>query len=75
LQAEVQHKARQLADGPTTTLAHIKRGVYFGANHELPDVLAYEERTQSEVFLSEDAREGMRAFLEKRAPKFGPSQS
>ena len=62
--------ARQLASGPANTLAHIKRAAYIGATGTLSDALKYEEQAQESVFLSDDAREGMRAFLEKRAPRF-----
>ncbi len=68
--AEVLERARRLADGPTAALAAIKRGVYLGAEQSLAAVLDYETRTQSELFLADDAREGMRAFIEKRSPHF-----
>lgn len=62
--------AQQLAAGPSETLAHIKRAVYIGATGTLVEALAYEAQAQQQVFLSNDAREGMRAFLEKRVPRF-----
>jgi 2-(1,2-epoxy-1,2-dihydrophenyl)acetyl-CoA isomerase len=68
---EVRNFAQRLAEGPAETLAQIKRGVYIGATGTLAETLAHEEQAQSSVFLSDDAREGMRAFLEKRAPRFG----
>ena len=67
---EIMTFARQLASGPADTLAHIKRATYVGATGTLSDALQYEEHAQEAVFLSDDAREGMRAFLEKRAAKF-----
>ncbi len=70
-QEEVRAFAKRPADGPAETLAYIKRGVYLGATGTLAETLAYEEQTQSAIFLSDDAREGMQAFLAKRAPKFG----
>ena len=63
--------ARKLATGPVETLARIKEGVYLGATASLEQALAYEYRAQKAAFLSDDAREGMRAFLDKRAPEFG----
>lgn len=63
--------ARRLAAGPPETLARIKQGVYFRARESLADAFAYEYRIQRQVFLSDDAREGMRAFIEKREPAFG----
>lgn len=68
---EVRKFATRLAEGPAETLAQIKRGVYLGATGTLAETLAHEEQAQASVFLSADAREGMRAFLEKRAPQFG----
>ena len=71
--AEVQAFAARLAAGPKQALAVIKRGVYLGVAGTAEDVLAYESETQGELFLSADAREGMRAFLEKRQAKFAGS--
>jgi len=67
---EVMTFARQLANGPANTLAHIKRAIYVGATGTLSDALQYEMQAQESVFLSDNAREGIRAFLEKRAAKF-----
>ncbi|MGE0822063.1 MAG: enoyl-CoA hydratase/isomerase family protein [Candidatus Binatia bacterium] len=67
---DVMAFARQLAAGPASTLAYIKRAVYIGATGSLSESLSYEEQAQPQVFLSADAREGMRAFLEKRRPQF-----
>ena len=61
---------RRLAGGPAQALAYIKDGVAIGATGVPADVVAFEERVQTELFLSADAREGMDAFLEKRPPKF-----
>jgi len=66
--------ACQFAAGPALTLARIKQGVYRGATSTLDEALAYEQEAQREVFLSADAKEGMRAFLEKRPPRFGQEE-
>jgi len=63
--------ARSLAAGPPEALARIKEGVYLGAEASLDEVLSFEAEVQGKLFLGEDAREGMRAFLEKRTPRFG----
>lgn len=68
---ETLNFAHKLAAGPAETLARIKEGVYLGATASLEQALAYEYRTQKSIFLSDDAREGMRAFLAKRPPEFG----
>ena len=68
---DVRAFAKALADGPPQALATIKRGVYAAANASLADVLAFEHKNQLKLILSDDSKEGMRAFLEKRAPKFG----
>jgi len=68
---EVARRVRLLADGPPEALALIKQGVQRGLVSSLPETLAFELQAQSALFLSADAREGMRAFLEKRAPRFG----
>ncbi|MBT7760984.1 MAG: enoyl-CoA hydratase [Rhodospirillaceae bacterium] len=68
---QVQEFARRLADGPPQALAAIKKGVYFAADASLDEVLDYEHQNQSALILTDDAREGMRAFLEKRPPVFG----
>lgn len=70
---QVQDFAQRLADGPPQALAAIKRGIYATANASLDEVLAYEHQNQTTLILSDDAREGMRAFLEKRPPVFGPA--
>lgn len=69
--AEVRSRMKLLAEGPPETLMLIKQGVQRGAEASLPETLAFELQAQSALFLSPDAREGMRAFLEKRAPRFG----
>lgn len=63
--------ATRIASGPTETLSRIKEGVYLGATASLEQALAYEYRAQKAAFLSDDAREGMHAFLDKRPPQFG----
>ena len=64
-------RARAFANGPREAIAAIKQGVYLGATGTLDDTLAFEQRTQADLFLGADAREGMQAFLAKRAPRFG----
>lgn len=48
----------------------IKRAVKSGAEMSLPDGLALERELLQRGFESEDAQEGLKAYLEKRAAKF-----
>lgn len=68
---EVRRKARMFAAAPAEAIAAIKKGVRRAMQGSLEDTLEYELAAQQRVFLGADAREGMRAFLEKRAPRFG----
>ena len=68
---EVLARARLFAEGPRAAISAIKQGVYLGASGTLDDTLAFEQRAQAGLFLGADAREGMRAFLGKRTPRFG----
>ena len=51
-------------------VGHIKRAVQTGAEIPLEAGLALERELQAKLFASADAREGMLAFDEKRAPRF-----
>jgi 2-(1,2-epoxy-1,2-dihydrophenyl)acetyl-CoA isomerase len=62
--------AQRLARGPAETLAHIKQATYAAATGTLAEALDTEKAAQEALFLSENAREGMRAFLGKREPQF-----
>jgi 2-(1,2-epoxy-1,2-dihydrophenyl)acetyl-CoA isomerase len=67
---EVAAFAGQLAAGPAETLAHIKRATLAGATGTLDATLKIEEEAQTALFLSKNAREGMKAFVEKRPARF-----
>lgn len=51
-------------------VGHIKRSVQTGAELPLQDALALERELQSLLFKSEDAKEGLAAYNEKRVAKF-----
>jgi enoyl-CoA hydratase/carnithine racemase len=55
---------------PPLSLTNIKRAVFEGTEKPLPDALALERDLMEELFRSDDAREGVTAFSEKRAPTF-----
>lgn len=71
---ETWQRARALAAGPRDAIAAIKRGTYLGATGSLDEVIDFEREQQFALFLGTDAREGMQAFLEKRAARFGQAQ-
>lgn len=51
-------------------IGHLKRSVQGGAEVPLEYGLALERELQAKLFASEDAKEGLAAYLEKRAPRF-----
>jgi enoyl-CoA hydratase/carnithine racemase len=55
---------------PPLSLRNIKRAVFEGMEKPLPDALALERDLMEELFRSNDAREGVTAFSEKRTPTF-----
>lgn len=52
------------------SVGHIKRAVQTGMELPLEAGLALERELQAKLFASEDAREGIAAFVERRAPQF-----
>jgi len=51
-------------------VGRIKRAVQTGLELPFQDALALERELQQELFESQDAAEGLKAYLEKRAPQF-----
>ena len=60
---------RVLLRGPLA-VANAKRAINEGINLTLTDGLGREAQLFSELFCTQDLKEGSRAFLEKRTPKF-----
>ena len=71
LDAVVSELARTLAAGPTGAYGEVKRLVRASWAASFEDQLAAETEAISARAGSPDGREGIRAFLEKRAPSFG----
>jgi enoyl-CoA hydratase len=67
---DVQAYASALAHGPTRAVSLIKRSVVEGIEMPLTAGLALERELQNRLFITEDAKEGLSAFLEKRKPSF-----
>ena len=70
LEAEALGLAERLAQGPTKAIGLTKRIINRSLSCDLAAVCEYEAQAQSILFQTEDFREGMQAFLEKREPKF-----
>jgi enoyl-CoA hydratase/carnithine racemase len=66
----VQEYAARMAAGPKLALAAIKRCVHEGGQLPLDGGLEVEALAMKGLFESDDAAEGMRAFVEKRQPEF-----
>jgi 2-(1,2-epoxy-1,2-dihydrophenyl)acetyl-CoA isomerase len=62
--------ATRLAQGPTVSMALIKQLVLQGFGQTLAEHLTVAARAQALARQTEDHREGVRAFLEKRQPQF-----
>lgn len=71
LAEETRKVARALAEKPALAISLTKRAVYQSLRRSLPEMLDYELEAQLRCFESGDAAEGIRAFVEKRAPVFG----
>lgn len=66
----VRAYALHFAGGATLAAAAIKRAVYEGAEMTLEQGLGLEAELMDELFHTQDAREGLHAFVEKRDPEF-----
>ncbi len=71
LPAEAEGLAQRLARSPAGALAGIKQAFAGAANNTLHAQLDLEARLQGEAGRSADFAEGVRAFREKRPPRYG----
>ncbi len=72
--AEVMETALKMAQGiaklPPLAVASVKEAILHGESASLESGLALERKAFQLLFATEDRREGMTAFIEKRKPKF-----
>lgn len=70
LRARVQAYAEELAARPAEALAAIRRTITLGGGMGFEDGMAFELETASALADTDNFREGVAAFLEKRAPQW-----
>lgn len=70
VEAECRALAEQLAEGATAAMAAGKRAVNFAEDSTFEEALEFESYLQEVQAGSDDFREGVSAFLEKRPPRF-----
>jgi enoyl-CoA hydratase/carnithine racemase len=70
LMPTVHELARKIAAGPPLAIRLAKRALYHNADCDLRQALEFETFAQNICQDTDDAREGVRAFVEKRAPVF-----
>jgi enoyl-CoA hydratase len=68
--AAVESVSKEIASAAPIAVRMVKKAIYRGTEHSLDDMLDYESLQQSITFTTDDAREGIKAVMEKRAPKF-----
>ena len=72
--AAARKMAEKMASHSAESLRRIKYAVNEGEKQTIEDGLRLEARLFAEVFETEDVKEGVRAFLEKRTPVFNSHQ-
>ena len=70
LDQTVNSMAERLAASPPIALAKIKEGLAVGERSDLAGALEFEAVNQGDCFRSDDFKEGVSAFLEKRKASF-----
>ena len=70
LETAVKALAQNIAQGPSLAIRAVKKALFASEAKELAQALDYEVREQIRCFMSEDCSEGIRAFFDKRPPKF-----
>ncbi len=70
LAAATAQWARQLAEAPPLAVRRLKQAVYRSERASLDEMLTVELDAQLECLRSQDGKEGITAFFEKRPPRF-----
>ena len=67
---QAKEMAKKLLTKSSAILALVKQAATGGAGMSLPDGLDYEAQCFALCFATEDQKEGMKAFMEKRKPEY-----
>lgn len=70
LLATAQDRAKQYGSGPTLARGRIKLAAVLGAGMSFADAMLLEHEAVGRLFASEDFKEGVKAFGEKRKPVY-----
>ncbi len=70
LQKETEELAQRLAQSPTKAIGLIKRALNKSVHSDLESILEYESYLQEIASLTDDHKEGVQAFVEKRKPEY-----
>lgn len=70
LDAAVDAFALRLAQGPTLAYRYIKQNIHAAAHQTIEEVFDLEARNMIRCRLSDDCKEAMKAFQQKREPRF-----
>ena len=70
LMAEAEAQARAFADGPTAAYALTKQAIHAAGTNTLDQQLDLERDYQRQAGFSDDYKEGVAAFMEKRKPDY-----
>lgn len=70
LDAEVKALAQKIAQGPPLPICAVKKTLFGSEQEKLTLALGREVEEQVRCYLSDDCKEGIQAFFEKRQPKF-----
>jgi len=70
LASEVNSIASRIAHGPLTSYRYMKANVNMASNVDFKTMLDREAETHMRCSMTADHKEGVRAFMEKREPKF-----
>jgi 2-(1,2-epoxy-1,2-dihydrophenyl)acetyl-CoA isomerase len=70
LEAEVKSLAQKIAQGPPLPIRAVKKALFGSEQEKLTLALGQEVEEQVRCYLSDDCKEGIQSFFEKRPPDF-----